>query len=101
MFVLIAIVFPLISLVVEAGWGPVTGCTFYEELDDYFWSCAEPHFGRCDWKDCDSFLCPKLPSKRGYMYRPMFLIEVTTRWGKSMFADEYLVLRQHLKLAKS
>ncbi len=103
MFVLIATIFSLISLIAEAGrgWGAVTGCTFYEELDDYFWSCAEPHFGRCKWKACDSFLCPKMPSKRGYMYRPLFLIEVTTRWGKSMFADAYpRILAKHFNWAK-
>ena len=82
------------------GWGPVTGCTFYEELRQHLKSCVEPQISKCSRKVCVGPFCISYPGKSGYAYRPLYLIEVTTRWGKSLFAEAYCTLNEHLKFAR-
>ena len=82
------------------GWGPVTGCMFYEKFNQHLLSCVEPRLGKCPRKVCVGPFCISYPGKQGTAYRPLYLIEVTTRWGESLFANAYSALKKQLKLAR-
>ena len=104
----IKIVTFIFSLGLEASYaseyfGPVHGCTFYDTSENTFWGCAEPKIKKdCTITRCAGPVCTSYRGERGYMHRPVFLIEVTTKYGESMFADAYpLTLGNHLKAAKS
>lgn len=91
------------GLAAGSYFGPVTGCTFYNELGSAFWGCAAPKIKKrsCTKTKCVGPVCYRYKGDRGFMHRPVFLIEVTTRFGESLFSDTYPnTLGKHMEAAK-
>lgn len=83
---------------------PIHGCTFYQDqFRPSFMGCAAPKIHRRTCKKVKGTcpLCVTYKGDRGSMYLPDFLIEVTEKWGDSMFEHASPAMKSHLELAKS